>query len=76
MCLMNKDTSLLSGTQLDPLFPLNLITKESVKPASQMNHSSSVNYAMLRSYHLEKLDLNIKLDSHTLSLWMNKTDDL
>lgn len=31
MYLMNKDTSLLSGTWPDPSFPLILITKESVK---------------------------------------------
>lgn len=45
---MNKDTSLLSGTQLEPPFPLNLIIKEGVKPVLQMNHSSSANYALLK----------------------------
>lgn len=49
MCLMNKDASLLSGTPTTPLisFPLILITKGSVKPALQMNHSPSVIYTML-----------------------------
>lgn len=47
MRLMNKNTSLLSGTQVLPPFPLILITKDSVKPASPVNHSASVTYAML-----------------------------
>lgn len=47
ICLMNKDTSLLSDTPTTPLFPLVLFTKDSVKPASQINHSPSVTYTML-----------------------------
>lgn len=47
MCLMNKDTSLLSGTHQDSRF-LSTSLQKSVKPASQMKRSFSVKYAGLR----------------------------